>query len=75
MLPIDSDNNGVGTCLSCSDISSPVTPHPKSTSSKRKLLLLQHQQRSSIDTEGIDADEGDSKWVGHETFKPILVLK
>lgn len=75
VLPIDSDNNGVGTCLSCSDISSPITPHPRSSSSKRKLLLLQHQQRSSMDTEGIDADEGDSKWVRHKTTKPIFILK
>lgn len=64
VLPIDSDNNGIATCPSCSDLSSPLTPSAKlPTSSRRQLLLLQHQQRSSIDTETIDIDENDSKQV------------
>ena len=62
MLHADSDNNGGGTGMSCSDLSVSVTPSSTlgamTPSSKRKhQLLLQHQQRSSMDTETLEPEE------------------
>lgn len=63
VLQADSDNNGAGTGMSCSDLSTTALT-PISTlgaltpSSKRKhQLLLQHQQRSSMDTETLEQEE------------------
>ncbi|BES94582.1 Hypothetical protein domain [Nesidiocoris tenuis] len=66
VLQADSDNNGTATGVSCSDLSSSLIPGPTSAgglsamtpSSRRKhQLLLQHQQRSSMDTDVLDQED------------------
>ncbi|KAF6211224.1 hypothetical protein GE061_014340 [Apolygus lucorum] len=62
VLHADSDNNGGGTGMSCSDLSASLTPSSAlaamTPSSKRKhQLLSQHQQRSSMDTETLDTED------------------
>ncbi|KAL1122135.1 hypothetical protein AAG570_003540 [Ranatra chinensis] len=64
VLHADSDNNGGGTGVSCSDLSSCLTPSAAinsmtPTTRRRHLLMMQHQQRSSMDTEVLDAEEPD----------------
>lgn len=68
MLHADSDNNGGGTGISCSDLSSSLAPSAAimsltPTSRRKHLLMLQHQQRSSMDTEALDAEELESEQV------------
>ncbi|XP_024084743.1 uncharacterized protein LOC106669477 isoform X2 [Cimex lectularius] len=62
VLHADSDNNGAGTGMSCSDLSTSLAPSAAisamTPSARRKhLLMVQHQQRSSIDTDALDNEE------------------
>nr|XP_024215426.1 uncharacterized protein LOC106687268 [Halyomorpha halys] len=62
VLHADSDNNGAGTCMSGSDVSSSLTPsaalNSMTPSTRRKhLLMMQHAQRSSMDTDALECEE------------------
>jgi hypothetical protein len=66
VLQGDSDNNGAGTGVSCSDLSTCLTPSAAvnsmtPTSRRKHLLMMQHQQRSSMDTEGLEIEEPEAE--------------
>nr|CAD7595190.1 unnamed protein product [Timema genevievae] len=74
VLHADSDNNGTG--ISCSDLSSlsalcPAVLSLTPSSRRKQLLLLQHQQRSSMDTEALD-EEFDASQVPQGPPSPRL---
>lgn len=67
----DSDNNGAGTCMSGSDLSSSLTPsaalNSMTPSTRRKhLLMMQHAQRSSMDTDALECEE--------TAYEPVIFL-
>ncbi|XP_073979225.1 uncharacterized protein isoform X3 [Rhodnius prolixus] len=79
VLHADSDNNGGGTGMSCSDLSSSLTPNAAlnsmtPTTRRKHLLMMQHQQRSSMDTDALDIEETEPESVAvitqESTLKP-----